>query len=68
MISSNEADEAALERSYSVAPAVDVATAEELLRKHRHSPVGISASITLRYSLLSREANIYRSILTGDVK
>lgn len=31
MESSNGADEAALERSYSVAPAVDVATAEELL-------------------------------------
>jgi hypothetical protein len=33
MSSSNGADEAALEKSYSVAPPVDVATAEELLRE-----------------------------------
>ncbi len=33
MVSSNGADEAALERSYSVAPPLDVATAKELLRE-----------------------------------
>ena len=33
MLSSTGADEAALERSYSVAPQMDVVTAEKLLRK-----------------------------------
>ena len=33
MVSSNGADEVALERSYSVAPPVDVVTAEGLLRE-----------------------------------
>ena len=37
MASSNGADEAALEKSYSVAPPVDVVTAEELLREAKRT-------------------------------
>ncbi len=46
---SDEADEAALERSYSDAPAVDVATAEALLREAKQIMDQLGVAFFLRH-------------------